>query len=86
MTDPCGAHISNIESEMLASDRFQHVIKRGWFQEHEVNHLDMGEVGHEFQPNTHLAGEAKILQQDGHPSSSDSDEANSEDDLWVDLL
>ena len=66
VTDLSGAYISNIETKMLASDRFQNVIKHGWFQEHEVDQLDVGEVGHEFQPDTHLARKAKVLQQDGH--------------------
>jgi len=66
VTDLSGAYISNIETEIFASDRFQNVIKHGWFQEHEVDQLDVGEVGHEFQPDTHLAGKAEVLQQDGH--------------------
>jgi len=87
VTDLRGAYISNIEPEILASDRFQNVIKHGWFQEHEVDQLDVGEVGHEFQSDTHLAGKANVLQQDGHSCGREAPaDTNRKGDLGIDLL
>ena len=72
---------------MLPPNRFQNVIKRGRFHEGEVNELNVGEVGHEFHFDTHLAGEAKILQQDGHACDREAfTDANGKDDLGVDFL
>jgi len=87
VTGLSGAYISNIETEVLASDRFQNVIKHGWFQEHEVDQLNVGEVGHEFQSDTHLAGKAKVLQQDGHSCGGETPaNTNRKGYLGIDFL
>ena len=87
VTDLGCAYISNIEPEIIASNRFQNVIKHGRFQEHEVNDLDVREVGHEFQSDTHLGGEAKILEQDGHSCGRKAPaDTNGKGDLGVDFL
>ena len=47
----------------------------------------MGEVGHEFQSDTHLAGKAKVLQQDGHSFGRDAlANTNRKGYLWIDFL
>lgn len=72
---------------MVSSDRFQDVIKRGGFQKHQVDELDVGEVGHELHSDTHLSGEAEVLQQDGHSCGREAPaDTNSKDDLGIDFL
>lgn len=72
---------------MLPPNRFQNVIKHGRVHEGEVNELNVGEVGHEFHFDTHLAGEAEILQQDGHGCGREAlANTNGKHDLGVDLL
>ena len=72
---------------MVPSDGFQNVVELGGAQEREVDNLNMGKVCHEFHPNTHLAGEAEILQQYRHPCGREAlAETNGKDDLGVHFL
>jgi hypothetical protein len=57
-------NVIDVEAEGLASERLEHVVERGLFDEAHVDCLDVGEVGHELELDSHAAGEAHVLEED----------------------